>query len=132
MRLHLLTRETLMNTAARTRIYLKKTCPYCLKLRIFLTEAGIAGDFDFIVFADGDETHQAARARMQAAGQEPSFPAAEIGGALVTGTDDLIARFAGSAGVDPATLPLLNYYSEGVFRRHVEMHRELRELKKGQ
>lgn len=121
-----------MNTAARTRIYLKKTCPYCLKLRIFLTEACIAGDFDFAVFVDGDETHQAARARMQAAGQEPSFPAAEIDGALVTGTDDLIARFADNAGVDPATLPLLNYYSEGVFRRHVEMHRELRERKKGQ
>lgn len=118
-----------MATTSRIRVFLKKTCPYCLKLRIFLTEAGIAGDFDFTVFVDGDETHQAARARMQAAGQEPSFPAAEISGALVTGTDDLIARFAAAAGVDPATLPLLNYYSEGVFRRHVEMHRELRELK---
>lgn len=121
-----------MPSTSRTSIYLKKTCPYCLKLRIFLTEAGIAGRFDFTVFADGDETHQALRARMQAAGQEPSFPAAGIErGTLVTGTDDLIARFANEAGVDPATLPLLTYYSEGVFRRHVEMHRELRELKGG-
>ncbi|MDQ2639117.1 MAG: glutathione S-transferase N-terminal domain-containing protein [Pseudomonadota bacterium] len=118
-----------MTSSSRTRIYLKKTCPYCLKLRIFLTEAGIAGNFDFTVFVDGDETHQATRARMQAAGQEPSFPAAEIDGALVTGSDELIARFARDAGVDPTGLPLLTYYSEGVFRRHVEMHRELRELK---
>lgn len=118
-----------MNAGTRTRIFLKKTCPYCLKLRIFLTEAGIAANFDFTVFDDGDETHKATRARMQAAGQEPGFPAAEIDGALVTGTDDLIARFAKGAGVDPARLPLLAYYSDGVFRRHVEMHRELRELK---
>ncbi len=118
-----------MNQDTRTKIYLKNTCPYCLKLRIFLTEAGIAGRFDFVVFADGDATHQAQRARMQAAGQQPSFPAAEIDDRLTTGTDDLIARFAKQAGVDAAKLPLLSYYSEGVFRRHVEMHKELRELR---
>jgi len=121
-----------MNTQASTKIYLKKTCPYCLRLRIFLTEAGIADRFDFIVFEDGDETHKALRERMQAAGQEPSFPAADTGsGALATGTDELIARFAKDAGVDPAKLPLLAYYTGGVFRRHVEMHKELRQLKGG-
>lgn len=122
----------IMNTNSRSRIYLKTTCPYCLKLRIFLTEAQIADRFDFTVFADGDETHKALRARMEAAGQEPGFPAAEIEpGKLTTGTDDLIARFAMDAGVDPATLPLLNYYSNGVFRRHAEMFKELRQLKGG-
>ena len=112
------------------RIYLKKECPFCLKLRIFLTEAGIADEFDFVVFMDGDETHKALRARMQAAGQEPSFPALELDdGKLVTGTDDLIARFAKDAEVDPAELPLLNYYSEGVFVRYGAMFKELRQLK---
>lgn len=118
--------------ATRTRIYLKKTCPYCLKLRIFLTEAGIADRFDFMAFSEGDETHKALRARMQAAGQKPSFPAAQIEpDKLATGSDELIARFSRDAGVDPATLPLLAYYSSGVFPRHVEMHRELKELKGG-
>lgn len=122
----------MMSTSPATRIYLKKTCPFCLKLRIFLTEAGIVDRFEFIVFDDGDETHQAVRARMEAAGQSPSFPAAEIGaGALATGTDDLIARFAKEADVDASELPLLAYYSEGVFKRHVEMFRELRKLKGG-
>lgn len=121
-----------MNQGTRTKIYLKNTCPYCLKLRIFLTEAGIADRFDFVVFADGDATHQAQRARMQAAGQQPSFPAAEIDGdRLTTGTDDLIAHFAQQAGVDVAKLPLLAYYSQGVFPRHVQMHKELRELRGG-
>jgi glutaredoxin len=121
-----------MNTNARTRVYLKKTCPYCLKLRIFLTEAGIADRFDFTVFHDGDETHKALRARMGAAGQEPGFPAVEIEpGKLTTGTDALIAHFAKIANVEAARLPLLNYYSEGVFARHVEMFRELKQLKGG-
>lgn len=115
----------------RVRAYLKSTCPHCLKFRIFLTEAGLADRFDFTVFSEGDDTHQALRARMQAAGQEPSFPAEEADGRLLTGTDDLIARHAREAGVDPGKLPLLNYYIDGVFRKHVEMFRELRALKGG-
>ncbi len=119
-------------TATRPKIYLKHTCPYCLRLRIFLTEAGIADRFEFVVFEDGDDTHQALRARMQAAGQQPSFPAAELAeGQLTTGTDELIARFAKDAGVDAATLPLLAYYTTGVFRRHTEMFKELKALKGG-
>lgn len=117
---------------SRPRVWLKKTCPYCLKLRIFLTEAGLADRFEFIVFGDGDETHKTLKARMQAAGQEPGFPAVELEeGKLLTGTDDLIARFAREAGIDPSGLPLLAYYSSGVFPRHVEMHRELKQLKGG-
>jgi glutaredoxin len=111
-------------------LYLKRSCPHCLKLRIFLTEAGIADRFAYVVFDDGDETHKALRARMEEAGQEPSFPAADLGdGKLTTGTDGLIARFALEAGVDPAAMPLLDYYAGGVFKRCGEMFLELRALK---
>jgi glutaredoxin len=121
-----------MSSTARAKLYLKNTCPFCLKLRIFLTDARIADRFDFVVFADGDDTHKALRQRMEAAGQSPSFPAAEIQqGTLVTGTDDLIARFAKEADIDPAALPLLAYYSKGVFTKYGEMFRELRQLKSG-
>jgi glutathione S-transferase len=121
-----------MNASAPVKVYLKNTCPFCLKLRIFLTEAGVADRADFVVFQDGDATHQSLRSRMQAAGQEPSFPAAEIEpGKLSTGTDALIAHFAKGTGVDPATLALLSYYSEGVFQKYGEMFRELRQLKGG-
>ncbi len=114
-------------------IHLKRTCPFCLKLRIFLTEAGIADKFTFNVFDDGDETHKALRTRMEEAGQEPSFPAAELTpGTLETGTDALIARFSQEAGVDPSSMPLLTYYSEGVFEKHIAMFRELRDLKTNQ
>lgn len=115
-------------------LYLKHACPFCLKLRIFLTEAGLADRFRFVVFEDGDATHKALRRRFEEAGQEPGFPAAELTpGTLETGTDDLIARFAREAGsgIDPAGLPLLGYYSEGVFKAHTAMFKELQALKSG-
>jgi glutaredoxin len=111
-------------------LYLKRACPFCLKLRLFLTEAGISDRFAYVVFDDGDETHKALRARMESAGQEPSFPAAELGeGKLTTGTDALIAHFAEEAGVDPMAMPLVAYYSDGVFKQYVAMFRELRAIK---
>ena len=122
-----------MTDASLPTIYLKNGCPFCLKLRIFLTEAGIADRFNYVVFDDGDATHQALRARMEAAGQQPSFPAAELTpGTLDTGTDDLIARFAKDAAVDPSALPLLDYYSGGVFKRYGAMFQEIRALKAAQ
>ena len=115
-------------------LYLKRSCPFCLKLRIFLSEAAMADRFRYVVFDDGDDMHQALRARMEAAGQQPAFPAAELapGDRLETGTDDLIARFAAEAGADPAAMPLLGYYTDGVFKQYGQMFRELRELKSAQ
>ena len=120
-------------SATRPKAYLKRSCPFCLKLRVFLTEAGMADAVEYVVFDDGDDTHQRMRARMEAAGQQPGFPAVEFEeGTLTTGTDDLIARFAGQKGVDASTQPLLRYYEEGVFKTHGAMFRELRELKAAQ
>lgn len=117
---------------ARPRAYLKHSCPYCLKLRIFLTEAGLADGFDFTIFEDGDATHEGLRAAMEAAGQKASFPAVEFeAGRYETGTDALIERLAGEAGVDVEALALLRYYEGGVFKRHVAMFRELKTLKGG-
>ena len=114
-------------------IYLMQTCPFCLKLRIFLHEAGLADAVTFATFRQGDETHQQLRSRMEAAGQQPSFPAAELSqGTFTTGTDQLIEHFAGEAGINPASMPLLNYYSEGVFKNYMQMFRDLRELRDAQ
>ena len=127
-----------MTDAASPTVFLLRTCPFCLKLRIFLTEAGLADRVAFVAFDQDDDQHQDLRARMQAAGQQPSFPAAELSpGELTTGTDALIAHFAGAysageGGVDPESLPLLQYYSNGVFAKYLEMFGELRELKSTQ
>ena len=118
------------DTPARPTLYLKQSCPFCLKLRIFLTEAALADRFDMVVFEDGDETHRAMRERIEAQGHQASFPAAELTpGKIETGTDDLIAQFANEAGADPSAMPLFNYYTSGVFPEYLKMFRELREMK---
>ena len=123
-----------MSTTSKPKIYLLVTCPFCLKLRIFLSEAGIADQFELVEFESGDDTHQAVRNRMIEAGLKPSFPAAELGadGEFTTETNDLIARFAKDANVDPSKMPLLAYYEKGVFPRIGAMHKELQELKAAQ
>ena len=114
-------------------IYLLNSCPFCLKLRIFLSEAGLADRFNFVTFEQGNDTHREVRARLEAAGHRPSFPAVEFSsGEFTTGTDDIIARIAGDAGVEPTTMPLLKYYSEGVFTAYLQTYSELRELKDAQ
>lgn len=114
----------------RPTLYLKRSCPHCLKLHIFVTAAGLEERFAFTVFDDGDDTHRALRARIAADGRQPSFPAAEVApGQIEIGSDELIARFANEAGVDPASLRLLPYYLDGVFRGYREKSRELRELR---
>ena len=119
-----------MSQAEKPKVYLMVECPYCLKLRIFLNEAKLDDQVELVVFHGGDDTHQEVRNRMIQAGQKPSFPAAELeSGTLTTETDVLISHFGGPTKIDPTSLPLLNYYLDGVFARTVAMHKELQELK---
>lgn len=124
------TKAPSMSDISNPKIYLLRPCPYCLKLRIFLTEAGMADRFTYVEFESGDTTHEAVRNRMIEAGLKPSFPAAELQeGQFTTESDELISRFAKEAGVDPAKMPLLQYYLGGVFARMGAMRQELNDLK---
>ncbi|MBW4329427.1 glutathione S-transferase domain-containing protein [Stakelama sp. CBK3Z-3] len=120
------------NTPFRPRIWLLKECPFCLKLRIALNEMGLDERVDYIVFDKGDDTEADLRRRLTDAGIKPSYPAAEVApGEYAAESDDLIARYAREAGVDPETdLPLLAYYKAGVFPRFVEMFKTLKEMGK--
>ncbi|WP_010164934.1 glutaredoxin domain-containing protein [Sphingomonas sp. PAMC 26617] len=118
-------------TAASTKptIYLKHNCPFCLKLRIFLTESRITPNAEYIVFDYGDDTHLKLRARMEAVGQTATFPAVEFeAGKLATGTDHLIERFASTADHAYSDTPLLAYYVDGVFSSYMDMFKQLRQL----
>lgn len=119
-----------MTDLTKPKLYLKHTCPFCLKVRIFLTEANLSDQVEFVVFTDGDDTHQALRQRMEANGVKPAFPALEVAtNQFKTGTDDLIAKFARDNDVNVESLPLLTYYSTGVFKRMGELFMENRKLK---
>lgn len=114
------------------RAYVLNGCPFCLKLRIFLTEAGLASKVTFIVSVGHDDVQNALFSHLKAAGLNATFPAVEFEpGLFQLGADDLIARFARDADVDMSALPLLDYYTDGVFKRYGEMFLELRRAKQG-
>jgi len=111
-------------------IYVKTGCPYCLKLRIFLLEAGL---HDWVAFVEGqtpEEHEQLAKLLTERVGKA-SFPTAEISpGKYLPESDDLVAYFAGVGGVDPKKLPTYQAFVGGLLPRLQQFYREFMELKK--
>lgn len=115
----------------RSVLYLNQQCPFCLKLMIFLTEAGLLKQFEIRKFIRGDAAEQEIRAELAPHFEKVSFPAAQIApGQYMKDTDALIAHYAKEAGVDPSEMALLNYYVGGVFERMGALFRENMEFKK--
>ena len=71
---------------AKVELYVKTTCPYCVRARQLLDSKGVAHD-DYVVDAGG-----AKKAEMvQRAGGRTSVPQIFIGGRHIGGCDDLMA-----------------------------------------
>ena len=114
----------------RPVLYLNQHCPFCLKLMIFLSEAGLLRQFDVRKFVPGDEAEQEMKGELAPHFEKVTFPAAQLSpGQFKSGSDALITHYAGQAGVDPAEMPLLNYYVGGVFKRVGDLYKENMALK---
>lgn len=111
-------------------VYSKTGCPYCIKLRVFLLEAGL---LDQVTFVEGKtpEEHEKLAAFLTERVGKASFPTAEIApGEFLPESDDLVAHFGASAGVDAAALPTYQAFAGGLLPRLQEFYREFMELKK--
>lgn len=114
----------------RPVLYLNRHCPFCLKLMIFLSEAGLLERFELREFVPGDEAEQVIKSELSPHFDKVTFPTAQISqGQYQNGSDALIAHYARQAGVDPSKMPLLNYYLGGVFKRVGELYKENMALK---
>jgi len=71
---------------AHVEIYLKTTCPYCLRARQLLDGKGIAHD-DYVVDLGGPKKEE----MVQRAGGRTTVPQIFIGGQHIGGCDDLMA-----------------------------------------
>jgi hypothetical protein len=58
--------------------YLKQNCPICLKVRLFLPEAGVGADVDIRDFATGPDPEEAIRAELSPHLDKVSFSAAQL------------------------------------------------------
>lgn len=111
-------------------IYVKTGCPYCIKLRIFLLEAGL---LDRVTFVEGrtPEEHQRLATLLTERVGKASFPTAEISpGNYLAESDDLVTHFASIGGLDPQKLPTYQAFVGGLLPRLQEFYREYMELKK--
>ncbi len=112
-------------------IYLKDKCPFCMKIRIFLLEAGLLGDVKVRDFVPGSDEETAIREEVSPHLEKVSFPAAQLEpGKFMADSDGIIAKLAAEAKVDPARMPVLSAYVNGPFQSIMTLYKENMELKK--
>lgn len=117
----------------RPVVYMKEKCPFCMKIRIFLLEAGLLDRVEVKEFAPGAPEEQAIRDEVGPHLEKVSFPAAQTApGQYMTDSDAIIGKLAAEAGVDPQRMPVLKAYVEGPFQQLMNLFRENMELKKQQ
>eukprot|EP00667_Euglena_gracilis_P027206 EG_transcript_33472 len=93
------------------RLFLKLGCPYCSKLTTYLAEAGLSSKVTVELDTEENRQYIAEKAG------KCTFPALEVEpGQVMLESGDIIALFAKESGVDPASLPLHQYYLNGLFK----------------
>ena len=111
------------------RIILKQSCPFCLRLQIFLTEAGLAENFRYLIVKDGTAEYDEVKSILEEKLGEASFPTVEIErNTFMSGSDELIDHYADEAGIDRNAMPLLTYYEHGVFPAMQDLFQENKDL----
>lgn len=119
------------NETFKPIVYLKENCPFCLKVRIFLLESGLALEVRSRDFVPGTQQEEKIRAELQPHLEKISFPSAELEpGRYVTESDDIVAFFAAKAGRDPKEMTVYRNYVDGVFAMSMKLWKENMELKK--
>lgn len=111
-------------------VYLKENCPFCLKVRLFLLESGLASEVETGDFVPGTQQEEKIRAELQPHIEKISFPSAELEpGRYVTESDDIVTFFAAKAGRDPKEMAVYRNYVDGVFAMSMTLWKENMELK---
>lgn len=112
-------------------VYLKQNCPFCMKIRLFLLEAGMREDVETHDFASGTPPEEAIRVELAPHFAKVSFPSAQLEpGRYIAESDDIITFLAATSGHDPATMPVYRNYVEGPLVMVTKLWTENQELKK--
>ena len=116
--------------AFRPTLFFNEQCPFCMKVRIFLLEAGLRDAVEVRDFAPGSAEETAIKAMLATHLDKVTVPAAELApGEFVADTATIIERLAGAAGVDAGALPVTGTYGQFVLPKLVELYRENMSLK---
>lgn len=111
-------------------VYVKQNCPFCLKVRLFLLEAGMMEAVEIRDFVPGSTQEEDIRAELGPHLAKVSFPAAQLEpGHYIAESDDIIAFLAAKSGREPASLPVFGNYVEGPFKMMMNLWTENQQLK---
>lgn len=118
------------NPTFKPVVYFKQNCPFCLKVRLFLLEAGMMKAVDIRDFVPGSEQEEDIRAELSPHLAKVSFPAAKLEeGRYIAESDDIIAFLAVKSGREPASLPVFSNYVEGPLKTMMNLWKENQQLK---
>lgn len=110
-------------------LFMKRNCPFCLKLASFLAEAGIWNRFEIRGFYDGEEEEASIRATLAPHFEKVTFPALEYApGQFMAESDDIIAKYAKELDLTPSQMSYYQYVLAGPVRRMGESFRRIRDL----
>lgn len=119
------------DAAFKPIVYLKQNCPFCMKVRLFLLEAGMTEDVEIRDFAAGTPQEDALRAELAPHLDKVSFPAAQIEpGRYIAESDEIVTFLAATSGRETASMPVYRNYVDGVFSMAMALWKENQELKK--
>ena len=119
------------DTSFRPVVYLKEKCPFCLKVRIFLLESGLARDVEIREFAPGTPEEDSMKGELAPHFEKVTFPSAQVEpGHFINDSDGIVRHFADKTNADPAQMPTFSSYVGGAFQQLMNLYRENAELKK--
>lgn len=103
--------------------YVKTNCPFSFKFRLFVVEAGLADQIDFVELDVDAPSHAKDKMDLRdRVGRAHTFPIAEVTkGEFLEDSDALIRHFAEQNGINDAELGALNFYRNGLFPTFLEM-----------
>jgi hypothetical protein len=106
-------------------VFLKRGCPFSMKVRLFLLEAGLLDRVDVRAFDNGSDEESRVAGELAPHFEKVTYPSAR----LADGSYKNGSVFAGQYGIDAAALPTLQDYSTGVCANLIALFKENMSLK---
>ncbi|MEN7538254.1 glutathione S-transferase N-terminal domain-containing protein [Aurantiacibacter flavus] len=110
-------------------LYLKSSCPFCLKVATYLASIGEFADMEIRAFWPDDPEDEVIRKELEGKTEKVSFPTLQFApGEYMIESDAIIERYRQKSGIDPESLPFYQYVINGPMRRMREQFAEIKRL----
>jgi hypothetical protein len=103
--------------------WVRTNCPYSFKFRLFVTEAGISDQFQFVAMDPDSPDFARVKSEIdRRSGRKTVFPTVEVApNEFLTDSEALINHFSAEHGIDASDLPTLTFYRNGLYVCYIEM-----------